>query len=83
VSRRGTHLGGGQVNRATLLIRARVARGWTEHEPDDALGVAEQRVRRSESIEAPLCGPGSHLRCGGGGGIAVTERAVLGNPEAA
>lgn len=36
---------------ATLLIKARIARGWTQRRLADELGVAEQQVQRYESTE--------------------------------
>jgi HTH-type transcriptional regulator / antitoxin HigA len=68
---------------ATLLIKARIARNWTQRQLADALGIAEQQVQRYESTEyrsaslARICDVASALE------IAVTERAVLGKPGAA
>jgi HTH-type transcriptional regulator/antitoxin HigA len=68
---------------ATLLIKARIARGWTQRQLADALGIAEQQVQRYESTEyrsaslARICDVATALD------IAVTERAVLGKPDAA
>ena len=36
---------------ATLLIKARIARGWTQRRLADELGVAEQQVQRYEATE--------------------------------
>jgi ribosome-binding protein aMBF1 (putative translation factor) len=36
---------------ATLLIQARIARGWTQKRLADELGVAEQQVQRYEASE--------------------------------
>lgn len=36
---------------ATLLIKARIARGWTQARLADELGVAEQQVQRYEATE--------------------------------
>jgi DNA-binding XRE family transcriptional regulator len=36
---------------ATLLIQARIARGWTQKRLADELGVAEQQVQRYEATE--------------------------------
>ena len=68
---------------ATLLIKARIARGWTQRQLADALGVAEQQVQRYESSEyrsaslARICDVATALD------IAVTERAVLAKRDAA
>lgn len=34
---------------ATLLVKARIARGWTQRRLAEALGMAEQQVQRYES----------------------------------
>ncbi len=34
---------------ASLLVRARIARGWTQRQLGDALGVAEQQIQRYEA----------------------------------
>ncbi len=68
---------------STLLIKSRIARGWTQLQLADALGVAEQQVQRYESTEyrsaslARICDVAAAL------GITVTERADLGGPSAA
>jgi DNA-binding XRE family transcriptional regulator len=68
---------------ATLLIKARIARGWTQRQLAEALGVAEQQVQRYESTEyrsaslARICDVAAALD------ISITERAVLGKPDAA
>jgi HTH-type transcriptional regulator / antitoxin HigA len=36
---------------ATLLIKARIARGWTQQRLADQLGVAEQQIQRYEATE--------------------------------
>jgi HTH-type transcriptional regulator / antitoxin HigA len=68
---------------ATLLVKARIARGWTQRQLADALGVAEQQVQRYESTGyrsaslARICDVASAL------GIEVTEQVVLGGTDAA
>ncbi len=68
---------------ATLLVKARIARGWTQRQLAESLGVAEQQVQRYESTGyrsaslARICDVASAL------GVLVSERAVLGNPNAA
>lgn len=68
---------------ATLLVKARIARGWTQRRLADALGIAEQQVQRYESSDyrsaslARICDIANALD------IHVTERAVLRDPDAA
>jgi HTH-type transcriptional regulator/antitoxin HigA len=67
----------------TLLVKARIARGWTQRDLADALGVAEQQLQRYEATGyraaslARLCDVADALN------VIVTERAVLGGPTAA
>lgn len=62
---------------ADTLIKARIARGWTQRQLADLLGVAEQQVQRYESTAyrsaslARLCDIADVL------GISFTERAEL------
>jgi HTH-type transcriptional regulator/antitoxin HigA len=68
---------------ATLLIKARIARGWTQSQLADALGVAEQQVQRYESTAyrsaslARMCDVATAL------GVDISERAALRDPNAA
>ena len=68
---------------ATLLVKARIARGWTQRQLAGALGVAEQQVQRYESTGyrsaslARICDVAEALD------ITVTEHAVLGTTSAA
>ena len=68
---------------AVLLVKARIARGWTQRQLADALGIAEQQVQRYESTGyraaslARICDVTAAL------GVTVTEHAVLGSPDAA
>jgi len=74
---------GSLADLATLLIKARIARGWTQRQLADALGVAEQQIQRYESTDyrsaslARICDVAAALN------IAVTERAELGKSDAA
>ena len=67
---------------AGLLVKARIARGWSQRQLADALGVAEQQVQRYESSDyrsaslARMCDVASAL------GVTITEKARL-NPDAA
>lgn len=67
----------------TLLVKARIARGWTQRDLADALGVAEQQMQRYESTGyraaslARLCDIADALN------VNVTERVVLGGSTAA
>lgn len=67
---------------AGLLVKARIARGWSQRQLADALGVAEQQVQRYESSDyrsaslARMCDIASAL------GVTITEKAHL-NPDAA
>ena len=68
---------------ATLLVKARIARGWTQRRLAEALSVAEQQVQRYESTGyrsaslARICDVAAAL------GVAVTETGRLTKPDAA
>ena len=68
---------------ADTLIKARIARGWTQRRLAEALGVAEQQIQRYESSAyrsaslARLCDITEAL------GVTVTERAELRDHSAA
>ncbi|MHB8289425.1 MAG: helix-turn-helix domain-containing protein [Acidimicrobiales bacterium] len=68
---------------AVLLVKARLARGWTQRQLADALGMAEQQVQCYESTGyrvaswARICDVAAAL------GVTVAEKAVLGSPDAA
>jgi HTH-type transcriptional regulator / antitoxin HigA len=68
---------------ATLLIKARIARGWTQRRLADELGVAEQQVQRYEATGyrsaslARMCDVADALD------VTITERASLRGPDAA
>ncbi len=66
---------------ADALIKARIARGWTQRQLADRLGVAEQQVQRYESTSyrtaslARLCDIAETLD------VTITQRALLGTDE--
>jgi HTH-type transcriptional regulator/antitoxin HigA len=68
---------------ATLLVKARIARGWTQRRLADALGIAEQQVQRYESTDfrsaslARICDVAAALD------IEISEKAELRDPNAA
>lgn len=68
---------------ATLLIQARIARGWTQRRLADELGVAEQQVQRYEATEyrsaslARICDVAAAL------GVDIAETGQLRDPSAA
>ena len=75
------HYGG--MDLADTLIKARIARGWTQRNLADALGVAEQQIQRYESTAyrsaslARLCDIAEALE------VTITERTELRDPDAA
>lgn len=68
---------------ATLLIKARIARGWSQRRLADVLGIAEQQVQRYEATGyraaslARMCDIATALD------VTVTERVSLRGPDAA
>lgn len=68
---------------ATVLVKARIARGWTQRRLAESLGVAEQQIQRYESTGyrsaslARICDVASALD------VTVAQHAVLSDPNAA
>lgn len=68
---------------AILLVKARIARGWTQRDLAKALNIAEQQVQRYEATGyrsaslARICDVAAALA------ITVNERVVLDGPSAA
>ncbi len=68
---------------ATLMVKARIARGWSQRRLAEALGAAEQQVQRYEATDyrsaslARLCDVAAALD------VTFTERAELRDPNAA
>jgi HTH-type transcriptional regulator / antitoxin HigA len=67
---------------STVLVRARIARGWTQRQLAEALGMAEQQIQRYEANDyrstslARLCDIANAL------GITVAQHAELREPAA-
>jgi HTH-type transcriptional regulator/antitoxin HigA len=68
---------------ATVLVKARIARGWTQRQLAEALGMAEQQIQRYEANDyrstslARLCDIANAL------GVTIRERGELRDPNAA
>jgi HTH-type transcriptional regulator/antitoxin HigA len=77
-----TFEGGSLEELATVLVKARIARGWTQRQLAEALGMAEQQIQRYEANDyrstslARLCDIANAL------GVTVAPRAEL-KPSAA
>ena len=78
-----TFEGASMAELATLLVKARIVRGWTQRRLAEALGVAEQQVQRYESTGyrsaslARLCDVATALD------VAVIASAEMRGPDAA
>jgi ribosome-binding protein aMBF1 (putative translation factor) len=68
---------------ADLLIKARVARGWTQRRLADELGIAEQQVQRYESTGYSAASLARLADIAEALGVSVTETATLNDPAAA
>ena len=68
---------------ATLLVKARVARGWSQRQLASRLGVAEQQVQRYESTGYRSASLARILDVATALGVTVTERAELHELDAA
>jgi HTH-type transcriptional regulator / antitoxin HigA len=68
---------------ADLLIKARVARGWTQRRLADELGIAEQQVQRYESTGYSDASLARLADIAEALGVSVTETATLNDPAAA
>ena len=62
---------------AELLIKARVARGWSQRRLADELGIAEQQVQRYESTGYSAASLARLADIADALGITVTETATL------
>lgn len=68
---------------AALLIKARIARGWSQRELADALGVAEQQVQRYESTDYRSASLARIADVATALNVTITERLTLRGPDAA
>lgn len=68
---------------ATLLIKARIARGWNQSDLADALGVAEQQIQRYESTGFRSASLARLSDIANALNVAITERGSLRGPDAA
>ncbi|MGI8433199.1 MAG: helix-turn-helix transcriptional regulator [Nocardioidaceae bacterium] len=66
---------------ADALIKARVARGWTQGQLADRLGVAEQQVQRYESSSYRTASLARLCDIAGALGVTITQRAQLGKVD--
>lgn len=68
---------------ATILVKSRIARGWTQSQLAELLGIAEQQVQRYESTGyraaslARICDVATAL------GVEISEKGELRDPDAA
>lgn len=65
----------------TLLIKARIARGWTQRHLAETLGVAEQQIQRYESTGYRSASLGRICKIAAALGVTITEKAELSFPS--
>ncbi len=68
---------------ATLLIKARIARGWSQRQLADALGVAEQQVQRYEATGYRSASLARISDLAAALNVTITEQLSLRGPDAA
>ena len=68
---------------ATLLIKARIARGWSQRDLAEALGVAEQQIQRYESSGYRSASLARLSDIAQALNVTITERGSLRGPDAA
>ncbi|MHB1496774.1 MAG: helix-turn-helix domain-containing protein [Acidimicrobiales bacterium] len=71
------------VDLATLLVKARVARGWTQRQLAEALGIAEQQVQRYEATGYRSASLARISDVADALSLTITEEAHLPGPDAA
>ena len=62
---------------STVLVKARIARGWTQRQLGDALGMAEQQIQRYESNEYRSTSLARLCDIAGALGLIVAQHAEL------
>ena len=68
---------------AGLLVRARIARQWSQRDLATALGVAEQQIQRYESTDYRAASLGRICAVADALGLTISERGELRGPDAA
>jgi DNA-binding Xre family transcriptional regulator len=68
---------------AGLLVRARIARQWSQRDLATALGVAEQQIQRYESTDYRAASLGRICAVADALGLTIRERGELRDPNAA
>jgi transcriptional regulator with XRE-family HTH domain len=66
-----------------LLIKARIARRWSQRQLADVLGIAEQQVQRYESTDYPSASLARICDIAAALDVTITERLSLRGPHAA
>lgn len=62
---------------STVLVKARIARGWTQRQLAEALGMAEQQIRRYEADDYRSAGLARLCDLANALGITVAQHAEL------
>jgi HTH-type transcriptional regulator / antitoxin HigA len=75
--------GGSLGDLAALLVKARIARRWTQRQLADALGIAEQQVQRYEATEYRSASLARIGDVADALNLTITEEAHLKGPDAA
>jgi HTH-type transcriptional regulator/antitoxin HigA len=68
---------------AEALVKARIARGWTQRRLSDELGVAEQQVQRYEATGYVAASLARLADVADALGVTITETVTLGRHDAA
>lgn len=68
---------------ATVLIKSRIARGWTQRQLAEVLGMAEQQIQRYEANDYRSTSLARLCDIAGALGVTVAQHAELKSPSAA